>query len=302
MPRANRGLAHLPEQDRRIAGLLLRNARSQAELAAEDGSTAYLANSRRAPRVDERLMRGEFAQVRSHNRRCGVDPADLPASQAFASAEERLASSLDGEFVRRAHELRACPATLASATPRKRQRVGISSKSLDLAAAKEEEARQANEDVALANPLLRPPLQQLGEHSTKRQESVKCEAACRWGCKPVTDTACHMWPSKKLRVRVVDETGEFRSSHLKKGVVRHVDRLRCVADVELDGDGGPLLHNVPPERLETVVSRGCRRVEIVRGPHCSLVAELLRRDTSCNRALVRLARQLPVPFLRRRPR
>mmetsp|Transcript_22792 Transcript_22792/g.44255 ORF Transcript_22792/g.44255 Transcript_22792/m.44255 type:complete len:344 (+) Transcript_22792:257-1288(+) len=291
------------DAERRVAALLLREARNRAELAAEEGSTAFVADLRRAPRVDGRVLLAETAQVRSHNRRCGVDAAALPPADygTVASDAERLAGSLDREFFKRERELRgATTASTVGVPPKRRQRVGAGPTALlDVAAAGEAEARLADEDVLLANPLLRPP---------PALESAK-KRRCSNGNSLVTtgnlgrneaELVENFWPSRKLRVRVVDEVGAFREAHLRKGIVCHVNSVSATVDLELeaagvsnatkDNSGDQMLRGVPLECLETVVSKLCRRVEIVRGPHRNLVAELLGRDTVKNEAVVRLSR------------
>mmetsp|Transcript_153206 Transcript_153206/g.491314 ORF Transcript_153206/g.491314 Transcript_153206/m.491314 type:complete len:221 (+) Transcript_153206:44-706(+) len=93
------------------------------------------------------------------------------------------------------------------------------------------------------------------------------------------------WLSSGLRVRFIDEDGPFKSSYLKKGFVRKVDDAALVADVDVDG--GTALRKVPQNVLETVVSKGCLRVEVVRGPHRGIIAELLERDAKRNIAVIR---------------
>merc|ERR1712232_99292 len=100
-----------------------------------------------------------------------------------------------------------------------------------------------------------------------------------------------MGASKRLRVRIVDEDGEFKASHLQKGVIRKVDSAGKV-DVELEGDAEKkkLLRDVPQKLLETVVSKTCKQVEIVRGSAKGMLAQLLQRDSKRNIAVVRLGR------------
>jgi len=288
--------------DRRVAALLLREARNRAELAEEEGSTALVAELRRAPRVDGRVLSAEAAQVRSHNRRCGVDAAALPPAEPGTVASEagRLAGSLDREFFKRERELRG-PTTgsKVGVQQKRRQRVGAGPAALlDVAAAGEAEARLADEDVLLADPLLRPPE---GANAKKRRCSNRNSSVTSANVGQnealVSD---NFWPSRKLRVRVVDEVGAFRKAHLRKGIVCRVNNVSETVDVELEAAGignattdhgsEQVLRGVPLKCLETVVSKLCRRVEIVRGPHRNLVAELLGRDTLKNEAIVRLSR------------
>eukprot|EP00427_Karlodinium_veneficum_P064265 CAMPEP_0169335890 /NCGR_PEP_ID=MMETSP1017-20121227/16580_1 /TAXON_ID=342587 /ORGANISM="Karlodinium micrum, Strain CCMP2283" /LENGTH=345 /DNA_ID=CAMNT_0009431301 /DNA_START=14 /DNA_END=1048 /DNA_ORIENTATION=- len=326
------------DDDRRIAAMLLRDARSQGELAEEHGSSAYLSDGKRAPRVNERLLKGEISQARSHNKRCGVDMAALPklsADEVFESEAHRQASALEQEFIRRAHSIRegAPPQnSYASAIPgghddpcgalKKRQRVKApGGRHMDVAMAEMQEAEQADEDIELSNPLLRPPSSSTSSASSgacklKQQKPPMPQTeAAAWGqavrnvdglvdCTDADEPAS--WVSKKLRVRIVDESGQFKKHHLKKGVVNRVDSLRQTIDIKLDdleGDGrrNAILRDVAQSCLETVVSKGCARVEIVRGSHRGLTAELLERNTRLGIAVVRLSRgfgeaQLQLPL------
>eukprot|EP00929_Paragymnodinium_shiwhaense_P105977 TRINITY_DN71035_c0_g1_i1.p1 TRINITY_DN71035_c0_g1~~TRINITY_DN71035_c0_g1_i1.p1 ORF type:complete len:382 (+),score=99.77 TRINITY_DN71035_c0_g1_i1:171-1316(+) len=356
------------EEDRRIAAMLLRNAREQVENAKEEGNSAYFADPRRGPgRVNERLLKGEVNQMKSFNKRAGVDCAKLPAmpDSAHATPLERERMALDREFVRRAHEIReggsakeevsrggggsenkavtdtdrdrqeiyknfgsnrrapdfgwgeraagpcydfakglctrdncrfshdpgdaaAGPGLGRSEPPdptqRKRQRVGAGGKALDLAAAEEEAARQADEELEFVNPLMRGP----AVKKTPAGASGKAEKPAAPPKAPAKEAA-DCWASKKLRVRIVDESGKFKDNNLKKGVIRRVDSAAASVDVELEGDGG-LLREVPQALLETVVSKNCKKVEIVRGSARGMLAELLQRDPKRNVAVVRLGR------------
>jgi len=366
------------EEDRRIAGLLLRGARELAEHATEDGNSAYLADNASSAhglgRINERLLKGEVDQMRSFNKRAGVDTADLPtlSHQAHDTPLERAAISLDREFIRRAHELRESGARSLghqSATPKpvgafsnlydcdnrdafqssddrssqqnpfgwaekmgpcfefakgccsrdncrfshdprhrfgdrskvlckvngeqpeppkKRQRVGANGVVVDILAAKEEAARQADEDAELASPLMRGP--PVARTCAPAEAAAPKSLELRGPKGGVDKAAAELWVSRKLRVRVVDERGEFRKSHLKKGVVRRVDSSLCRVDIELDGDAGQMVCAVPQGLLETVVSKSCTKVEIVRGPHQGMLGELINRDARCNAAIVRLGR------------
>lgn len=287
-------------EDRRIAAMLLCDARVRAERASEVGHAAYFEACRPAPRVDEGLLRGEISQARSHNKRCGVDAGTLPTPErTFASKADRRASQLDVEFLRQAHALRAqCASSRGLASnPRKRLRSRAGAGDEELVAAAEEEAKQAEEEVALADPLLRPPPSASGSkcaRATSRQPAV-LEAGSAGGCTKASwrgaDLGAHsdLWPSRKLRVRVVDAHGQYKGSHLQKGVVRRVDSTNLTVDLELD-QGGGFLQGIPQECLETVVSKTCTCVEIVRGPHRGVLAELVHRDPRRNIAVVRLGR------------
>lgn len=291
------------DAERRVAALLLREARNRAELAEEEGSTALVADLRRAPRVDGRVLLAETAQVRSHNRRCGVDAAALPPPErgTVASEAERLAGSLDREFFKREHELRGATTRSTVGVPQqKRQRVGAGPAALlDVVAASEAEARLADEDVLLANPLLRPPPTLEGAKKRRCSNGNSSVTTANMG-RNEAEVSDSFWPSRKLRVRVVDEVGTFRKAHLQKGIVCRVNSASTTVDLELEAAGvsdatngnssHKMLCEVPLKCLETVVSKLCRRVEIVRGPHRNLVAELLGRDTVKNEAVVRLSR------------
>lgn len=366
------------DEDRRIAALILRRSLQQAEHAKEEGSSAYLLDgeTQTGPgRVNERLLKGEVNQMRSFNKRAGVDTAKLPAlpAQAHMSPLQRETTALDRMYVQRAHELREY-VTKASATgqvaggshnvdvvessgdrerrdvfsnfgdrrgkdqsfgwgeklgpcfdfakgncsrdncrfshdPRdrieslnaggkgnreppepqkKRQRVGANGVALDIVAAEEAASRQAEEDLELANPLMRGPAV---SKSSMPAIGVDAKSSEKVGCTEAdVKTTAESWASKKLRVRVVDENGEFRRNHLKKGVIRHVDSRLCCVDVELDGSEGKVLRAVPQRLLETVVSKSCTKVEIVRGPRRGMLGELLCRDPKRNVAVVRLGR------------
>jgi len=86
-------------------------------------------------------------------------------------------------------------------------------------------------------------------------------------------------------VRVVDSGGDFKAYHLLKGVVRSADKRTGSCELELVNS--KVLVGVPENCLETVVSRECVRVEVVRGPLCGISAQLLTRDSKNNRARIR---------------
>ncbi|CAK9108676.1 unnamed protein product [Durusdinium trenchii] len=148
-------------QDRKVAAMLLRSARTKVEEAEEKGLTAYLEEEAHLDmRVNKRLLAGEVSQARSFNKRAGVEP--LPAvvqETAPLTLQEREAKALELEYVRSSHRLRGTNGSTANiAAPlRKKQRVGTQGELLDLAALEREARRQADEDVALVNPVLRPP-------------------------------------------------------------------------------------------------------------------------------------------------
>lgn len=289
----------MSREDRLVAALLLRDARSQAELAREDGVSGHLADLQPGRRVDGRLLQSEVFQARSHNRRCGVEPLPAPVTEGRA---QRTNSALELEFVRSAHQLREAaasaaqaaqgaqgaqdaPASQASGGGRKRQRVGSGGATVDIAEVERIEAELADEEEAFANPLLRPPPgQQPKKKAAVAAHPARAGAAERGG----EDT---LWPSKGLRVRIVDEDGAFQASHLSKGVVKRRDSARCTVDVLLD-KSDQLLVGVPQQCLETVVSKSCTRVEVVRGPHRGAITDLVERCPKSNSAVVRLSRGL----------
>eukprot|EP00928_Gymnodinium_smaydae_P064519 TRINITY_DN47820_c0_g1_i1.p1 TRINITY_DN47820_c0_g1~~TRINITY_DN47820_c0_g1_i1.p1 ORF type:complete len:413 (+),score=78.49 TRINITY_DN47820_c0_g1_i1:68-1240(+) len=363
------------DEDRRIAAMILRGAREQAENAKEAGNSAYLDDSRsHGPgRVNQRLFKGEVNQVKSFNKRAGVDAAKLPAmpAEAHSTPLERETLALDREFVRRAHELREGSAQISGkavtgskakdathresdleraqiysnfgskrgsdrsfgwgetsglcfdfargaclrdncrfshdpdersgstlgriAEPplsqRKRQRVGAHGAVLDVKAAEEEAARQDEEDLELANPLMRGSA--TAKPRAPKEDAVPASPAS--SSKDARSGACaakppaECWASKKLRVRIVDETGEFKKSHLKKGVIRSVDSNSCRADIELE-DGKKLIRAVPQDLLETVVSKTCKNVEIIRGPHRGMLAKFVEKNVKRNVAIVQMGR------------
>lgn len=92
------------------------------------------------------------------------------------------------------------------------------------------------------------------------------------------------WLSAGLRIRIIDESGPSKDYHLKKGFVQKVDVDSMTAHVDVDG--GPTLKAVPQHALETVVSKGCSQVEVVRGPHRGAVVSLIERDAKRNFAVV----------------
>lgn len=92
------------------------------------------------------------------------------------------------------------------------------------------------------------------------------------------------WLSTGLRVRIIDEVGPFSEYFLKKCLVRKVDAVSLTAHVDVDG--GLTLKSVPQKALETIVSKGCEKVEVVRGQHRGMVVTLLERDAKNNVAVV----------------
>lgn len=276
------------QQDRLVAALLLRDARAKAERAEEEGMGAFLTDSVEGPRrINARLLQGEVSQVRSHNKRCGVDTAALPPVQTSVEPHgSGVTASLEREFLRSAHQMRQSAAedVVPPVAARKRQRIGADGLVLDIAAAQEAEARQADEDAAMANPLLRPPP---GSKKAASKAALQTTGAPGPGAPCGSDEANYLWPSKGLRVRIVDESGKFVTNHLQKGVVCRRISAKLRVDVKLDKTN-EVLHDVPQGCLETVVSRGCSKIEVVRGPHRGFTAQLLQRNSQCNLAVIRL--------------
>eukprot|EP00933_Yihiella_yeosuensis_P004281 TRINITY_DN10864_c0_g4_i5.p1 TRINITY_DN10864_c0_g4~~TRINITY_DN10864_c0_g4_i5.p1 ORF type:complete len:263 (+),score=54.79 TRINITY_DN10864_c0_g4_i5:51-791(+) len=96
---------------------------------------------------------------------------------------------------------------------------------------------------------------------------------------------CRPWPVKGLRVRLVDSGGTYKNYHLLKGVVKSVNVKTGDCEVELVN--GKILLAISENCLETVVSKDCVRVEIVRGPYYGSSAQLVKRDKARNLAVVR---------------
>lgn len=296
------------DADRLVAALLLRDARSQADVAQEEGVSAYLGGSRQAPHIDARVLQGEVAQARSHNRVLhGVHP--LP--RLAAAPGGRDAAALDLEFVRRAHELREAAARGAGQAdarpPSAEERPGAGGFLL---------GRGAEERPGAGGPLLgrgverRPNAREAPPCASKRQRtsgggaggasglaassSIASEgrATRRQAAAPAAAPAPEKskpWLSRGLRVRVVDLEGDLRACHLGKGVVRRVADGGRAADVELESSR-TVLQDVAEALLETVVSKDCHQVEIVRGPDSGMIAELIERDPKGNVAVIRLSR------------
>lgn len=166
----------------------------------------------------------------------------------------------------------------------KRQRVGV--KAVDIAAAAEEAARQADEDEALANPLMR------GHSTQKSRKKPTVESNENTGnTRPSpTANAASCWMSRKLRVRIVDENGKFKKWHTRKGVIKQVDAANCKADIEIEGDPVERVSKVAQDLLETVVTKTCKNVEIIRGEHQGMLAEFVSKNPRENVAVVRLGR------------
>lgn len=156
-------------QDRKVAAMLLRSARTKVEEAEEKGLTAYLEEEAHLDmRVNKRLLAGEVSQARSFNRRAGVEPLPAVAQEtAPLTLQEREAKALELEYVRSSHRMRGSNGVTEKVAPerplRKKQRVGTQGELLDLAALEKEARKQADEDAALVNPVLRPPPKLLGK-------------------------------------------------------------------------------------------------------------------------------------------
>ncbi|CAE7235104.1 Cyt-b5 [Symbiodinium sp. CCMP2592] len=265
----------------------------KAEQAEASGMTAYLEEDAQLNKsVNKRLLAGEVSQARSFNRRTGIEP--LPAAapdSAPLSVEEREAKALEQEYVRSAHQMREQPPPPlpkeTAAPTRKKQRVGTQGKLLDLAAMEEEAARQADEEAESANPLLRPP-----PKLAKRKAPKAADEDTR-GLVPkresLEEQEQSLWPSKGMRVRVLSETGELKTYHLQTGVVRRRHAARGAVDVALD-DSDRMLKMVPQGKLQTFVSKTCSRIEVVRGGHRGVIAELVSQDAGQKLATIRLGR------------
>ncbi|CAE7376700.1 Cyt-b5 [Symbiodinium sp. KB8] len=281
------------KQDRMVAAMLLRSARSKAEQAEASGMTAYLEEEAQLNKsVNKRLLAGEVSQARSFNRRTGIEP--LPAAESDSaplSVEEREAKALEQEYVRSAHQMREQPPPLlpkeSVAPARKKQRVGTQGKLLDLAAMEEEAARQADEDAESANPLLRPPPKLVKRKAPKAADEDPRGLAPKR--ESLEEQEQSLWPSKGMRVRVLSETGELKMHHLQTGVVRRRHAARGAVDVALD-DSDRMLKMVPQTKLQTFVSKTCNRIEVVRGGHRGVIAELVSQDASQKLATIRLGR------------
>ncbi|CAJ1420092.1 unnamed protein product, partial [Effrenium voratum] len=202
-------------QDRKVAAMLLRSARHKVEQAEESGLAAYLEEEAHLDqRVNKRLLAGEVSQARSFNRRAGIEP--LPAVQepsAGLSLEQREAKALEQEYVRSSHRMRSSEAVaVCSAQPRKRQRVGTQGEPLDVAALEEEAKKQADEDAALVNPILRPPPKLVKRIAVKiggkEQFPPPIEGLLPKTRESMEEMEAKLWPSKGMRVRVFNETGE----------------------------------------------------------------------------------------------
>jgi len=237
--------------DRLLAALVLRDAREAAERSVVVGE--------RAPRIDDRVVVGEVAQARSFNKRVGGEP--LPPEPVAARGISRM-HALEREFVRRAHELRE---SSRAQPPCKRGR-----------------RRDRSADQATCPAHREVVWSAAGAEDV---EATTCEAS--GDTVPPATIPPELWISKGLIVRVVDESGDFRASHRQKGSVRRVDTTTGTADVEL-AVGGDVLCAVPEAYLETVVSRSCCQVEVVRGEYRGAIAELLERVPQRNHAVVRL--------------
>eukprot|EP00933_Yihiella_yeosuensis_P074272 TRINITY_DN8312_c1_g1_i1.p1 TRINITY_DN8312_c1_g1~~TRINITY_DN8312_c1_g1_i1.p1 ORF type:complete len:392 (-),score=87.18 TRINITY_DN8312_c1_g1_i1:103-1278(-) len=317
----------MDDEDKLVAAMLLRTARSKVEQAEESGLSGYLDDSKLGKTVNKRLLKGEVSQARSFNRRAGVVPLPADCAERAETDVSREVRALEREYLRSAHQMREQAAAAESSDAvgglgRKRQRVGGQGAAVDMAAVEEEEARIAAEDDELANPLMRgpagqrklskkPSLLRLGSHGSNSSGGADRDVLLPGEVRLPGPPDLHkeagddLWPSKGMRVRVVDEKGEFKVGHLKKGVVRKRHTQIGAVDVELDDaksegkvGGGRLLRAVPQKLLETVVTKTCKRIEVVRGTHKGVIAELLSRDSRQNSATVRIGRGLSIEELR----
>mmetsp|Transcript_36397 Transcript_36397/g.77426 ORF Transcript_36397/g.77426 Transcript_36397/m.77426 type:complete len:352 (+) Transcript_36397:208-1263(+) len=287
------------KQDHVVAAMLLRDAKTRAERAEEEGMGAFLTEDQIRASVNERLLKGELSQARSHNIRCGIQPLPKLASGQHGQA---VSTTLESEFFKSVQqhqealetEDRRAQGLLIEAGPqKKRQRLGGGAV-LDLEFAHSTAEALAEEDVALSNPLLRPPTQ-----PKKRQLTFAEDVVPDLSRRPIKRTTSKetqllpeedanvLWPSNGLRVRVVDESGRFKKHHMKKCVVSRRSSANRVVDLVVDGSG-EVLQSVPQDVLETVVSKACSRVEVVRGPHRGCQASLVKRSSRENLAVIRL--------------
>jgi len=220
-----------------------------------------------------------------------------------------------------------------SSQERKRQRLGLhlqrapssrvgSTPCVKATELEKVEAQLAEDEAEMTNPILKPKAKmelktrtgrvaailkpESGGSSQKREASgLESELQCEQS--PVDEQPpdqikkvehVPLWPSKGMRVRVVDETGEWKQFHLKKALVIRRHDKKTAVDIELDNEysltpmigKGKLVKEVPQTVLETVVSKVCQRIEVVRGTHQGAIAELVRRDSRQNLATVRLGR------------
>lgn len=281
------------KEDRLVAAMLLRDARDKAERAEEEGISAFLSDRAARLRMNSRLLQGEVSQLQSHNKRCGVEPLPRPAGTESGSVHRKAGevAALEREFLRSAHQMREgmlSAGVSVEAPERKRQRVGADGPCLDLDAVREAEAHLAEDDVALANPLLRPPPGSAPKAPRKVREPDAVAASDKMlGFSKAPASEDYLWPSTGLRVRIVDERGPFRAHHLKKCVVERRNSAKRTVDVKIEGSG-EIVQVVPQLVLETVVSKACSRVEVIRGEHRGCVAALLHRNSRTNEALIRL--------------
>lgn len=256
-------------EDRLVAAMLLRDARARAEQAGEEGIYAFLRKDTGvAPKVNERLLRGEISQVQSHNQRCGIEP--LPPQQASASGfrfgssvKNRLratAAELEAEFFRAAHQMRE----------------GVSADSQEPLSKK---PRGGNDKCFTK-----------GAGTSSREIWLPPNGSARSGdsTKAARYEADIFWPVRGMRVRIVDEDGNgFQKYHLKKAVVDRRYSAKRLVDLRLD-DANEIVESVPVECLETVVSKTCSKVEVVRGRYMGLNAQLVEKTRRLNQAVVKL--------------
>lgn len=286
-------------EDRKVAALLLRDAKTKVEQAEENGVSGYFVDERLDRRVNQRLFKGEVTQASSFNKRSGIEALPAPAPSMSESRNLREAKALEREWVRTAFKLREKPGAdddedePTQTQQKKRQRLGANGVILDLAALEEAEAKLADEDAELANPLLRPPS---ASSKPKRLLSKSGSMDNEIDQKVVQEPPQpEFWASKGMRVRIVAESGRFATTHLQKGIVRRRHDDDLAVDIELDSTnsgvgGGRLVRMVPAKLLETVVSKTCKQIEVVRGPHQGSIGELVSRDSRQNIAVIRLGR------------
>lgn len=115
-----------------------------------------------------------------------------------------------------------------------------------------------------------------------------------------TPTSKDLWPSRGLLVRVVGKTDQLRPFHGVDAVVLEVDpeskccKIKARAPNE---EKSQVLTGITLDDIETRVTKECKSVRVVRGPHKGLAVKLLERDVRRNVARVEIqgsATELPL--------
>lgn len=251
------------EEERRIIGFLFKEARELKERSDEgEGLGAYLNAGKRVQLESggARLLSNELGQTRSHNSRLGVHALGTPEGQLDKQSRDKFA--LDLEYTKRSTEVRL-----------KGQKSGTASK------------RKQRQSDLLPDGKVRKIDDVFGTGQDSSDDfSDKDSVTAKVGADKKVDP----WPTKGLRVRIIDEVGELKKYHLNKGIVRSVDNagLFCIM-LEKSKE---LVRKVPEKCLETVVSKDCSRIEVVRGEHRGMQAQLLKRDPKNNIAIIRMSK------------